>query len=645
MSDVNILIADNDLDALSIYSEYLRGLGYNIFTADSVESARQLISTERIHLAILDLRLRDDTPADKTGLFLAQELARSTPKLILTKWPNHLDVREALKLDEFSLPPAVDFLDKKQGLDILGEAIKHALKKYVRINTDLLIQFSNGHLTFAGLFELLASETSLDIHRGPEELQDLFRKLFYEKTQITIDGLLWQRKGRVALAVVSFAEGNTSESVVVVCGPTEQLDQEEQRYRDFAPQAPGHNATILNKAADTSHLAARAYLLANAGNDEHSLLGELYRTGSDRLFRKALSFLFDHTLAEWHQEKFLPSEGESLAQAYGRILRLPEKDQLLESFAHRFDALVRELPALGANVQRRHARLVLNLGGEDATYPDPISRIPLLYEETGTTLSIKTPVNLLGSNILVDEKGQTWLTDFADSGIGPLLCNHVAVESVVRFDYAESKKLAWLHDLELLLAGPDFVKLYATEVESPLRKTVRTVQSLRRLGARWVGKDQRSYHIGILFHALSRLIAYSPALKLTNNELIRFGHLFLAVTIICEKVTKKVSAEPEVHGIRIDDANRSVLVNGIQVHIKGQSYELLRELYLHGNQLCSRVAIVERVFNEKYDEFNKSQTDRLNTAIHRLREKIEEDPNRPRFLLTEPHGGYRLVVG
>src|SRR5689334_12163123 len=105
MSDIHILIADNDPDAISIYSEYLQSIGYHIFKASSVAQARKIINTERLHLVILDLRLTDDSPGDKSGLLLAQEIARSTPKLILTKWPTHQDVRTALKLDEHTLPP------------------------------------------------------------------------------------------------------------------------------------------------------------------------------------------------------------------------------------------------------------------------------------------------------------------------------------------------------------------------------------------------------------------------------------------------------------------------------------------------------------------------------------------------------------
>ncbi len=97
-------------------------------------------------------------------------------------------------------------------------------------------------------------------------------------------------------------------------------------------------------------------------------------------------------------------------------------------------------------------------------------------------------------------------------------------------------------------------------------------------------------------------------------------------------------------GIRLDAATQEVRINGILVPIRGQSYELLRILYSRENQLCTRQMLIEQLFEEKFDETNQSQVSRLNTAIRRLREKIEEDPDHPRFIITAPLGGYQLAT-
>jgi two-component system, OmpR family, KDP operon response regulator KdpE len=95
-------------------------------------------------------------------------------------------------------------------------------------------------------------------------------------------------------------------------------------------------------------------------------------------------------------------------------------------------------------------------------------------------------------------------------------------------------------------------------------------------------------------------------------------------------------------GIKIDKINRMVSIDGVRVTLRGQTYNLLLGLYERAGRLCTRREIIEQILGQKYDETDSSQISRLNTAIRRLREKIEYDPDHPRYLLTETGGGYRL---
>jgi DNA-binding winged helix-turn-helix (wHTH) protein len=155
-----------------------------------------------------------------------------------------------------------------------------------------------------------------------------------------------------------------------------------------------------------------------------------------------------------------------------------------------------------------------------------------------------------------------------------------------------------------------------------------------------VGNDPRPYHLGMLFQAANRFLEYNPALSLTANELARFAHLLLAAAMLYGKISQ--GQEKKRQGIQIDKKNKTVLLDGSPLRLPKQSYDLLYVLYEHADKPCARREIFERAFKQSYDESNESHGGRLDTAIRRLREKIEIDPSRPRYLLTDPRG-YRFV--
>jgi predicted nucleotide-binding protein len=123
-----ILFADNDPDFLQTRCEYLEQAGHSIVTARGPTEARVILSRGRIDLAVLDIRLEDDDDEkDASGLILAREVAFAVPKIILTGFPSVEAARIALGSRLDGLPPAVDFIDKREGPDALLKAIEDAL--------------------------------------------------------------------------------------------------------------------------------------------------------------------------------------------------------------------------------------------------------------------------------------------------------------------------------------------------------------------------------------------------------------------------------------------------------------------------------------------------------------------------------------
>ena len=89
----------------------------------------------------------------------------------------------------------------------------------------------------------------------------------------------------------------------------------------------------------------------------------------------------------------------------------------------------------------------------------------------------------------------------------------------------------------------------------------------------------------------------------------------------------------------VDLDKRSVAVGGRQVTLTPHEFELLRVLAQNEGKLMTHPAILREVWGPAYG----AESHYLHVYVSQLRRKIEADPARPRYLLTEPGAGYRLV--
>ena len=95
----------------------------------------------------------------------------------------------------------------------------------------------------------------------------------------------------------------------------------------------------------------------------------------------------------------------------------------------------------------------------------------------------------------------------------------------------------------------------------------------------------------------------------------------------------------EIGELRIDFAKRLVTVAGRVVSLTPTEYDLLRLLAQNEGKLLTHPAILREVWGPAYRE----ESNYLHVYVSQLRRKLEPDPARPRYLLTQPGVGYRLV--
>ena len=89
-------------------------------------------------------------------------------------------------------------------------------------------------------------------------------------------------------------------------------------------------------------------------------------------------------------------------------------------------------------------------------------------------------------------------------------------------------------------------------------------------------------------------------------------------------------------GLSVDLVRRIVKVGAKEVKLSPQEYELLRVLVQHAGKVLTHKFLL----GELWDDLTDAQY--LRVYVRQLRQKVEADPERPHYILTETGIGYRL---
>ena len=84
---------------------------------------------------------------------------------------------------------------------------------------------------------------------------------------------------------------------------------------------------------------------------------------------------------------------------------------------------------------------------------------------------------------------------------------------------------------------------------------------------------------------------------------------------------------------------RRVTVRGKEVNLKNREYELLYFLASHQGMVFSRDTLLEKIWGQD----NSGDTATVMVHIRRIREKIEENPQKPEYVLTVWGAGYKFA--
>lgn len=90
--------------------------------------------------------------------------------------------------------------------------------------------------------------------------------------------------------------------------------------------------------------------------------------------------------------------------------------------------------------------------------------------------------------------------------------------------------------------------------------------------------------------------------------------------------------------VAVDLARRDVTRSGAPIHLTPREYELLAELARHAGRVLTHATLLRTIWGPTF----VGETHYLRVQMASLRQKLEPEPARPRYLVTETGVGYRL---
>jgi two-component system, OmpR family, KDP operon response regulator KdpE len=120
------------------------------------------------------------------------------------------------------------------------------------------------------------------------------------------------------------------------------------------------------------------------------------------------------------------------------------------------------------------------------------------------------------------------------------------------------------------------------------------------------------------------------------------GELLARMRVALRKSMPAEAGQQEVRyslgNVQVDFERRLVLRGQEEVHLTPIEYKLLAVLLKHRGKVVTHRQLLKEVWGPSYVDQNAY----LRIFILNLRRKLEDDPTRPQYLLTEPGVGYRL---
>ncbi|MEG0862786.1 MAG: response regulator [Pseudomonas sp.] len=103
--------------------------------------------------------------------------------------------------------------------------------------------------------------------------------------------------------------------------------------------------------------------------------------------------------------------------------------------------------------------------------------------------------------------------------------------------------------------------------------------------------------------------------------------------------TAATDVAPSFGPLTVDLAFRKVTLDGVEVALTRKEYALLAQLATHPGRVITQQQLLKDIWGPTHVD----DSHYLRIVVAHVRQKLGDDPTAPRFIITEPGVGYRLV--
>ena len=537
---IRILIVDDEERDVLLMTRAIERAGAALVFESSpdYETAIQQVRSEYYHLLLLDLKLHENGPYDQEsfeGLWLLQDreemgFREYLPVVILTGYGS-----QQIAVQAFRKYNIVDFIDKGSrdhwNESFLSRRLKEIITDELGINLELDVSFKGG-LNWESLSGGIAYRTDEQIPsptkgQKREELEDLFCKLFHSAHLVEIRPFERGHSGAGVVKVTPYdRRGNEGAEVVVKYGGCLQVGKENANFdRYVQPYTRGARRTQKERFDRTLHLGGIIYTLIGVGNQRVRSFNDYYAKEDDpEKIKKVLTNLFEETCGLWYENRRDEKEHDLMDLYTEHLVLTPEK--LKRAFQFKFtEEYTEEEQFSFPQVERSFTNPVMAFCREQARFSAP-SHLCITHGD------------LNGTNVLVDESGNTWLIDFYGTNWKHCLWDLTQLETVIKFRLTLGANLGELYSFEEALLSPtEFGEIITppSGATESLSKAVEVISHLRNIAEKEVEprKNQKEYYAALFYHTINLLRLH----RLIKRRITK-NHVLLSASMLYEKVRR-----------------------------------------------------------------------------------------------------------